>query len=331
MPEDYGANLRLMSDVQTLRGGIDAAGLGATLMHEHVFVVDPDVAENVPTDWDERKALDDAAHRLDELYSAGIHTIVDLTVIGLGRSIGRLKKVPLTSSLNIIVATGVYAFHDVPPYFKYRKSQALVDYLVNEIRHGIGDSGVRAGILKCATDEAGMTPGVEKIVRAVARAHVETGAPISTHTHAASRRGLEQLRVFSEEGVDLSRVVIGHSGDSTDVDYLLEIADTGAYLGMDRFGIDTILGFDERVDTVARLCAMGRADRMVLSHDASCYIDHYRGGRPPAALPNWNYLHITADVLPALLARGVTAEQIDQMLVVNPRKVLAGADSTVSS
>jgi phosphotriesterase-related protein len=315
-----------MSDVQTLRGGVDVAGLGATLMHEHVFVVDPDIAENVPTDWDEQKALEDAARRLDELYSAGIQTIVDLTVIGLGRSISRLKKVPLTSPLNIVVAAGVYAFHDIPPYFKYRKAEVLVDYLVDEIQHGIGSSGVRAGILKCATDEAGMTPGVEKILRGVARAHLQTNAPISTHTHAATRRGLEQLRIFSEEGVDLSRVVIGHSGDSTDLDYLLEIADSGAYLGMDRFGIDTILGFDERVDTVARLCAMRRADRMVLSHDASCYIDHYRGGRAPAALPNWNYLHITRDVVPALLAHGVTDEQVNQMLVVNPRRILAGTD-----
>lgn len=326
MPEDYGANLRWMSDVQTLRGGVDVAGLGATLMHEHVFVVDPDIAENVPTDWDEQKALEDAARRLDELYSAGIQTIVDLTVIGLGRSIARLKKVPLTSPLNIVVAAGVYAFHDIPPYFKYRKTEVLVDYLVNEIRHGIGSSGVRAGILKCATDEAGMTPGVEKILRGVARAHLQTNAPISTHTHAATRRGLDQLRIFSEEGVDLSRVVIGHSGDSTDLGYLLEIADSGAYLGMDRFGIDTILGFDERVDTVARLCAMGRADRMVLSHDTSCYIDHYRGGRAPAALPNWNYLHITRDVVPALLAHGVTDDQINQMLVVNPRRILAGTN-----
>jgi phosphotriesterase-related protein len=313
--------------VQTLRGAVAADELGATLMHEHVFIVHPEIIENVETDWDEETALIDAAGLLDELYAAGINTIVDLTVIGLGRSIGRLQRVPVTSGINIVVATGIYDFFDIPPYFKFRKSAALVDYFVREIEEGIGDTGVRAGILKCATDEAGVTPGGEKILRAVARAHVRTGAPISTHTHAASHRGLDQLRIFTEEGVDLTRVVIGHSGDTTDLDYLLAIADSGAYLGMDRFGIDTFLGFDDRVATVARLCASGRTDQIVLSHDASCYIDYFHGGGPPKALPNWHYLHITRDVVPALKSQGVTDEQITQMLVVNPRRVLSQARS----
>jgi phosphotriesterase-related protein len=121
--------------------------------------------------------------------------------------------------------------------------------------------------------------------------------------------------------------VIGHSGDTTDLDYLLAIADSGAYLGMDRFGIDTFLGFDDRVATVARLCALGRTDQIVLSHDASCYIDYFSGGRPPKALPNWHYLHITRDVVPALKSTGVTDEQITQMLVINPRRVLSHAGS----
>jgi phosphotriesterase-related protein len=129
--------------------------------------------------------------------------------------------------------------------------------------------------LTCATDEAGVTPGVGKTLRAVARAHLRTGAPISTHTHSGTRRGLDQLKIFVEEGVDPTRVVIGHSGDSTDLDYLLAVADSGAYLGMDRFGIDALLWFDDRVATVARLCSLGRADQIVLSHDASCYIDYF--------------------------------------------------------
>jgi phosphotriesterase-related protein len=317
--------------VQTLRGVVDADELGATLMHEHVFVADPEIIENVETDWDDEAALVDAARRLDELYAAGINTIVDLTVIGLGRSVRRLQRLPMTSPLNIVVATGIYALYDIPSYFKFRKSEVLVDYFVQEIEQGIGDTGVRAGILKCATDEAGVTPGIEKILRAVARAHLRTGAPISTHTHAGTRRGLDQLKIFAEEGVDPTRVVIGHSGDSTDLDYLLAVADSGAFLGMDRFGIDVLLGFDDRVNTVARLCSLGRAEQIVLSHDASCYIDYYRGGRAPEALHNWHYLHISRDVLPALKSRGVTDEQINRMLVINPRRVLGGNDATLST
>jgi phosphotriesterase-related protein len=155
----------------------------------------------------------------------------------------------------------------------------------------------------------------------VAQAHRQTGVPISTHTHARSKRGLEQQRVFREEGVDLSRVVIGHSGDTTDVDYLEELIANGSYLGMDRFGIDTILSFEDRVNTVARMCERGHAGRMVLSQDAACFNDWLPERDLPAVLPNWNYLHIHKDVIPALLKQGVTKQQIQTMLVDNPRAI----------
>src|ERR1700736_5565072 len=161
-------------------------------MHEHVFVVHPEIIENVETDWDEETALVDAARRLDELYAAGIHTIVDLTVIGPGRSVRRLQRVPASSGINIVVATGIYALFDIPSYFKFRKSEVLVDYFVREIEEGIGDTGVRAGILKCAPRGAGGPRGVEKFPRAGAQAHVRTGPPIPPHTRAAPRRGLDQ-------------------------------------------------------------------------------------------------------------------------------------------
>ena len=144
----------------------------------------------------------------------------------------------------------------------------MTDMFVRDITEGIADTGIKAAILKCATDEPGVTPGVERVLRAVAQAHRQTGVPISTHTHAATRRGLEQQRIFAEEGVDLSRVVIGHSGDTTDLDYLEELIANGSYIGMDRFGLDTFLTTEERVDTVATMCERGHADKMVLSHDA---------------------------------------------------------------
>jgi len=196
----------------------------------------------------------------------------------------------------------------------------MVDMFVTDIEQGIKDTGVKAAILKCATDEKGVTHGVERVLRAVAQAHRATGVPISTHTHAATRRGLEQQNVFEEEGVDLSRVVIGHSGDTTDVAYLEEIMARGSFIGMDRFGIDLILSFEDRVQIVATLCERGHADQMVLSHDASCFID-WLPEEAMQMMPRWHYLHITNDVIPALKSRGVTDEQIDTMLVDNPRKV----------
>src|SRR4029077_19124371 len=114
-------------------------------------------------------------------------------------------------------------------------AEMMVDMFVKDIEEGIADTGGKAAILKCATDRPGVTPGVERVLRAVAQAHLRTGVPISTHTHAATERGLEQQRICAEEGVDLSRVVIGHSGDTTDLDYLEELIGNGSYIGMDRF------------------------------------------------------------------------------------------------
>jgi phosphotriesterase-related protein len=318
-----------MPQVNTARGPIDTSALGVTLMHEHVFIMTTEIMQNYPEGWGDEAAREaDAVARLNELNAAGVDTIVDLTVIGLGRYIPRIARVAAATKLNIVVATGLYTYNDVPFYFHYMGPGAqldgpeiMTDMFVRDIEQGIADTGVKAAILKCATDEPGVTPGVERVLRAVAQAHRQTGAPISTHTHAPSRRGLEQQRIFADEGVDLSRVVIGHSGDSTDIDYLEELIANGSYIGMDRFGIDLILPFEDRVNTVARMCERGHADKMVLSHDANCYFDALPETLVPVAAPNWHYLHIHHDVLPTLRERGVTDEQITTMLVDNPRRI----------
>ena len=175
--------------------------------------------------------------------------------------------------------------------------------------------------MKCATDRLGLTPDIERALRATAKAHRLTGAPISTHTHARKKVGLDQQRIFAEEGVDLSRVVIGHCGDTTDLEYLEELIRNGSYLGMDRFGIDSILGFEDRVNTVVALCEKGHAEKLVLSHDAACFLHWMPEQLIPVALPKWNYLHIHKDVIPALKQKGVTEVQIETMMVRNPRRI----------
>ena len=318
-----------MTTVQTVQGPIPATDLGVVLMHEHVFVLSPEIIANYPEGWGDEAAREaDAVEKLNALKAVGVDTIVDPTVIGLGRYIPRIQRVAAQTDLQIVVATGVYTYNDVPMYFHFTGPgtgmggpETMTDLFVRDITEGIAGTGVKAAILKCATDEPGVTPGVERVLRAVAQAHVRTGVPITTHTHAASRRGLEQQRIFAEEGVDLTRVIIGHSGDTTDLDYLEELIAAGSYLGMDRFGLDFLLSFDDRVDTVAQMCERGHADKMVLSHDASCYIDWLPEQALPLVVPNWHYLHIHHDVLPALRQRGVTEEQITTMLVHNPRTI----------
>lgn len=318
-----------MGQVQTVRGPVDAGALGRVLMHEHIFIRSPEIEINWPTDWDAKTAVAGAVERLTELHEAGIGTIVDLTVPGLGRVIEQVQEVAAQVPLHIVVATGYYTYTDLPHYFDGRIAglrangvDALDEFFLHDIEDGIAGTGVRAGILKCATDEPGVTPAVERVLRAVARVHRKTGAPISTHTHAATHRGLEQQKIFVEEGVDLSRVVIGHSGDTTDLGYLNSLIDAGSTIGMDRFGVDVYLPTAQRIETVAALCGQGRAGSMVLSHDANCHFDWYEPQLLASASPNWHFMHISRDVLPALRERGVTEDQIDAMLVEAPRRIL---------
>lgn len=318
-----------MPTVNTAAGAIDTAELGVTLMHEHVFIMTTEVMLNHPESWGDAAGREaDAIARLNGLKTRGVDTIVDLTVIGLGRYLPRIARIAAATELNIVVATGLYTYNDIPMTFHFRGPGTVLDgddpmteMFVRDIEKGIADTGIKAAILKCATDEPGATPGVERVLRAVAAAHRQTGAPISTHTHAATRRGLEQQRIFAAEGVDLTRVIIGHCGDTTDIGYLEELIANGSYIGMDRFGIDAFLPFEERVATVATMCERGHAEHMVLSHDTWCYFDALPDELTTMALPNSHYLHIHDDVIPALKQRGVTDEQLTTMLVDNPRRI----------
>jgi phosphotriesterase-related protein len=318
-----------MSTVQTVRGPVDSGKLGVTLMHEHIFVLSPEIIQNYPEVWgEEDKRVQDAVARMNELYARGVHTVVDLTVVGLGRYVPRIECVARQTKLNIVVATGLYTYCDLPFYFHFRGpgtpfggGEVMVDMFVRDIREGIAGTNTKAGILKCCTDQPGLTKDVERTLRAVAQAHRATGVPISTHTHARTKRGLDQQRIFREEGVDLERVVIGHSGDTDEIAYLEELIGNGSYLGMDRFGIDTILPFEARVHTVAEMCRRGHVNKMVLSHDAACYNDWLPEPELPKMLPRWHYLHIHNDVIPALKEQGVTDEQVETMLVTNPRRI----------
>ena len=322
-----------MATVETVRGPVDSSELGKTYMHEHVFVLDSDVQRNYPEEWgseDDRCA--DAVEKLKALAAQGVRSIADPTVVGLGRYIPRIQRIAeRVPELNIIAATGCYTYDHVPFFFHYRGPalsaaagadvpDPMVDMFVGDITEGIADTGVKAAFLKCAIDQQGMTHGVARVMRAVAKAHRRTGAPITVHTHPGSQAGFAVQRLMcDEEGVDPTRVVLGHSGDSADVDHLSALADAGFILGMDRFGLNVETTFEARADTVIELCQRGYAERMVLAHDAACYID-WIDPNVRALLTQWNYLHIHDNVLPYLREHGVSEAQIDTMLVETPRR-----------
>jgi hypothetical protein len=181
-----------------------------------------------------------------DLHARGIRAIVDLTTVDLGRDIGLILDVARRSRVHVIVATGVWWMPQ--RYFSGHGVDAVAELFVRDITQGIGESGVKAAIITCATDTAGVTPVIENVLRASARAQKATGVPISTHTWAAGRTGEAQQAIFAQEGVDLRRVIIGHSGDSEDLGYLRGLMDRGSTIGMDRFGLEHFLPTPKRVE-----------------------------------------------------------------------------------
>ncbi len=318
--------------VETVAGPVEVASLGWTLMHEHVFVLSTDYAENYGPGsfWDEEQRVADAVERLRSLAAKGVGTIVDPTVVGLGRSIPRIARLAAAVPLHIIVATGLYTYGELPfpyrlrgPGAPYGGPEPMLADFVRDVRDGIAATGVKAAFLKCAVEHAVPTRGVERALRAVAKAHLETGAPIMVHTSSREQTGRYVLGVLGEEGADLTRTIIAHAGDSGDLDYLMEMADSGALLGMDRFGLDMYRTTADRLETIAALAKRGYADRMVLSQDASCFMDWFGPdfeALRARAMPDWHYEHIADAVLPALAHLGVTDAQIDEMMRLNPAR-----------
>ncbi|WP_243058596.1 phosphotriesterase [Nocardioides sp. SR21] len=318
-------------EVQTFRGPVRPDDLGTTLIHEHVFVGHQELDLNLPhPEWSEEAAIETAVGGFERLWELGIRTVVDLTVLGLGRDVARVREVASRTRVQLVASTGYYTADVLPAYFSTHGPGRLVggpDPLVElfrrDIEIGIADTGVRAGMLKVVTDRAGVTPDVARVMEAAATAHRRTGVPITTHTHAPSHSGRAQLAFFGERGVAPERLVIGHCGDSEDLDYLRELMDAGATIGMDRFGMEHVLPDAARIATVLALLREGYADRMVLSHDAAFFSRVTPPSWRAANVPHWNMQHLPRRVLPALLAGGATESQVHQMMVLNPARVLA--------
>ena len=317
-----------MISIPTAKGAIDPDALGRVLIHEHVFCMDMEYTLNYRPDFVEDEQIAEAARRLNLLKQHGFDTIMDLTVLGLGRNVPRIAEVASLTDVNIIVATGCYTFNEVPktlvhygPGLMFDRPDPLPDMFVRDITEGVHRTQVKAGVLKCAIDAQGLTKGVERVLRAIGQAHVRTGAPISIHTSSHHKTGLVAQRVLKEEGVDLRDVIIGHCGDSTDIDYLMELADEGSILGMDRFGMNLTLPLEKRVGTVVEMIRRGYGDRMAMSHDCWCYSDFFPDEAARAQMfPEHSYCYVPEKVIPALLEAGITQGEIDRMQVDNPRR-----------
>jgi phosphotriesterase-related protein len=312
--------------VETVRGPVAPEDLGVSLLHEHVFIASPEGIANHNHTWgepwwDEEVRVAAAIADLQELRSLGVQTIADPTAFGLSRDVHRLQRVNAEVDLNIVVCTGLYAFIEVPAYLKYRDADNLASIFQHEIDVGIDDTGVKAAFLKCAVESYGVIGDVPLILDAIALTANATGAPVMVHTNAEAQTGLLALSELTARGVDPTRIVIAHAGDSNDLDYLRRIGDTGAVLGFDRFNIPDFNPDENRIETLLKLLDEGYIDRIHLSHDAATFND-FMQHNPPFEGADPNYTHIHRTILPVLRERGVTDAQIDEMLVTNARRFL---------
>jgi phosphotriesterase-related protein len=318
-----------VSGINTVGGVVDGGDLGFVLVHEHVTACSPGILKSWPELYGNREQL--LALTLGLLADAkanGVKTIVDATTFDLGRDIELLAEVSAISGIVIIATSG----HWLDPSMTTlaRSTEQLTDFFIRELTVGADGTDIKPGIIKVAS-QATVEPFEERVLIAAARASVATGAPILTHTLAVARTGEAQAAVLEKHGADPTRVAIGHSDDSPDLDYLSGLAKRGYRIAMDRlpkgplpeYGGRTL---DDRIDTIVELIDRGFGDHILLSHD-----DLLWGGllteedqrRQREANPD-SISFIPKIVLPAFRERGLTADVINRMTVGNPSSWLTG-------
>src|SRR5215212_5193562 len=315
-----------MATVESVNGPVEAEELGTTLIHEHFRFRDEGAAFQWPHLYDEQDEIEKALADARAVMSHGIQTVVDPNAMTGSRDARFSKRIADETGIQIVLATGVYTYEHLPQVLQNRDEDAIADIFVHDIEQGIQGTEVKAAFLKTACDAPGMVPNVEKLHRAAARASNRTGVPIMAHSQPSSGTGLEQVRVFEEEGVDPGKVQIAHTGDTDDLDYIEKLLDTGVWIGMDRYGLDLFLPTDKRNATVLALLERGYAERMFLSQDYCSTLDWFpleiQDYLKANEVPDWSMTFLFEKVIPQLKERGMTDAQLDQMMVENPKSWL---------
>lgn len=322
-----------MKQIQTVTGPIDVSALGRTLMHEHMMIGyagwESDTIRPGPRRSDMVKMCED---RIAEMRAHGVTTMIDPCPNDLGRDVEFAAELSARTGLAVVCATGLYKEDEGgAPYWRFRANMggspdAMAELFIRELTTGIGDTGIRAGIIKVATGSPAISAYEHRILVAAAMASVETGAPITTHTDHGML-GDEQQRILTGAGVPAHRIIIGHSCGSGDHDYHMNIVAGGSYLGFDRFGLEVLQPDAIRVASLLALLRKGAASRVVVSHDS---VWCWRGQPIPNTdafaemLAVWTPSHFFTGIVPQLLAGGATKEQIETMLVDNPRRFFTG-------
>jgi len=312
--------------VNSVLGPIETSALGTTLAHEHLLVASGGISREFP-DLLDAGYLDLIVDGLKKARAAGINTVVDATTFDLGRDINVIAEASRRSGVNVIACTGWWL--DKPRYLGGMSVDQFAGVFVRDIEVGIAGTNIKAGVLKAASDIAGVTPEEEVILRAVARAHHRTGVPIMLHSYAPGQVGRRQLDILKAEGVNMRRVKLDHSNDTTDVEYLTWVLDQGCFLGLDRYPF-LVTSTLARTRTMKALMDAGYSDRLCPSHDWSL-----ARVRADGLLPLWSkagreqmnphlFCYIHNVVFPQLREMGVSQAAADRLLVNGIRNFFEG-------
>jgi phosphotriesterase-related protein len=315
-----------MATVETVTGPVDADELGTTCIHEHVLFRDEAVAANWPTRYDAEHLRSEALAAVNATKEHGVATIVEPTAMFGGRDIGFLRRVSEETGVKLVACTGIYTYDYLPHYFQNRDVDAIADHFVEDLEKGIEGTEYKAGFLKCAADQPGVTENVEKVHRAVARASLKTGAPIMAHSAPSANTGPRQVEIFLEEGVAPEKIQIAHCGDSPDVEYVQGLIDKGVWVGLDRYGLEMFNPWAERQRVTAELIRRGHADRIFIGADFCATIDWFPEEAVEGLISgglvseDWSMTLVFEKAIPELREQGVFDDAtFDQVFVKNPK------------
>jgi len=332
-----------MPHVQTVTGPIEATELGRTLVHEHLRISYWGEEWDRNYTWKRADTVALAVDKMAELIDAGFRTFVDPCPIELGRDPELYAEVAQRSGMQIVCTTGFYTEHEgwgLPLYWRARDPEEIAEHYVAELQQGIaGTDGIRPGAIKAATG-AVVTDAERRVLTGAGMAQHEADVAIITHTEH-SLHGDVQQDLFADAGADLSRCLIGHQDEATEVAPIRKLAERGTFVGMDRIGLELLAPDARRADHVAALVQEGFTSHVCLSQDHTCTMTAPRSPMwsPPerraAMAPmreqiEWQvskrpYTYLVTDFVPMLLERGVTEADVETMLVENPRRLLAGS------
>lgn len=315
--------------VNTVLGTRKISELGKTLIHEHLVIGWPGWDADSAFPFDRKEAMKLCVDTLEKLKALGVRTFVDPCPNDLGRDVEFMAEAAQKTGMNIVCATGLYKEDLGGSHFRFRAAFGdiageIEELYRRELTEGIGSTGIKAGLIKCATGEHAITPYETILLRCAAKIQKETGAPILTHTDHGSL-GDQQLDIFLSEGVSSSRVAIGHSDDRADLSYHAGILDKGAFLSFDRLGLELLFPNKLRIASLIGLLGIGYEKQLLVSHDS---VTCWRGRPLPSHLlpvvSDWEPTYLFRVVLPKLRDAGFGEKTIETLLVDNPRRFFAG-------